>query len=596
MLAVRDLAVRYDVSQNGAERAVVRAVDGVSFDVRRGEALGIIGESGSGKTSLALAMLGLLPDADVRGEVRLGGEPLPLGDRSAMRRYQWRRMALVFQGAGSSFDPVYRIGQQIIEPMLTHLDIDQRTAQARARELLARVGLAPHYLERYPHQMSGGEKQRALIAMALSCQPDVLVLDEPLAGQDILTRIALIDLFQRLKNDGLALVVIAHDLSDVARLADRIAVMYAGQIVETGPTGPVLDDPAHPYTWGLVNAYPLITRAKDLWGIRGSPPDPTALPQGCRFHPRCTQAVEECRLADVSLAPTSADFGGDGRSVACHLGGIRALLRVEGLSKTFRDGGHQAQAVRGASMVVREGEVVALVGQSGSGKTTLARLVVGLESPDEGSVVFQGEDLLARGGKARKKWCGRVQLIFQDPFEALSPRMTVAELVREPLDVRRLGSLGERDERVLAALRAVNLPTDYGFLRRHTHQLSGGQLQRVAIARALVLDPKLVIADEPVSMLDASERAKVLQLLKRLQNERGMALLLISHDLALVRKVADRIAVMHRGEIVEQRPSHLLLESPRHEQTRAMVSAARSLLAGQGSDVAALERLSPLAG
>lgn len=577
MLDIRDLRVHYRPASTGGHDRPVRALDGVSLRLSRGEALGIVGETGSGKSTLALTLMGLATGATIRGEALFQGRPLPLSDEAAMRAVRWRRIALAFQSAGSAFDPVYPIGRQIAEPVLTHLEIDPRDAEARARALLAQVGLPANRFDHYPHQLSGGEKQRAMIAMALSCEPELLILDEPTSGLDAMTRSAIVEMLHRLRRERtLTMILISHNLADVASLTDRTAVFYAGRVIEVGQTADLLDDPGHPYTWGLVNAYPLMTRAKDLAGIRGALPDPTDPPAGCLFHPRCTQVVDRCREEVPALLPPSA-AGGRGRLVACHLGGVLTLLAVDGLRKTFGNGrgsGAQIEAVRGACLTVREGEVVGLIGQTGSGKTTLARLIVGLESPDGGRVIFEGQELTAGNGSG--PW--RIQLIFQDPFEALSPRLTVLELVREPLDIRRSGTRQEREARVRAALEAVNLPTTPDFLGRYSHELSGGQMQRVAIARALVVEPKLILADEPVSMLDASEQAKVLQLLKHLQNERGLAMLLISHDLALVRKVADRIAVMHAGEIVEQGAAHRILTAPQHPYTRSLIAKSMGVL------------------
>ncbi|HSJ56221.1 MAG TPA: oligopeptide/dipeptide ABC transporter ATP-binding protein, partial [Anaerolineae bacterium] len=450
--------------------------------------------------------------------------------------------------------------------------------QTRALSLMAQMGLRPELFDAHPHQLSGGEKKRAMIAMALSCEPELLILDEPTTGLDVVARRELFELLAGLRaRQRTTLIVISHDLGDLARLTDQTAVFYAGQLIEIAETTTLLDDPCHPYSWGLVNAYPIMTRTKDLGGIRGELPDPTDPPAGCRFHPRCTQAAPRCREEVPVLGAPAPMYAGRARRVACHLGGVRTLLSVQALQKTFRDGrGRSTAAVRGASLTIREGELVGLVGPSGSGKTTLARLVVGLETADGGRVYFEGQELAA--GHGLNGATGRIQLIFQDPFEALSTRMTVLELVREPLDVQRRGSRGEREAAVLDALKSVSLPTTEQFTARYTHELSGGQLQRVAIARALVLRPKLILADEPVSMLDASEQAKVLRLIKRVQNERGMGLLLVSHDLALVRKVADRIAVMQAGEIVEMGPSDRIVTSPQHPYSMTLVEASHALL------------------
>ncbi len=577
LLSVRDLRVHFPTPDG-----IVRAVDGVSFDLAAGEALGIIGETGSGKTSIARALLGLHPPGTTTGSIQLAEQELIGLAEDAWRAVRWRRIALAPQNAGNAFDPVYRIGEQIAEPLREHLNLAPVEALAHALLLARQVGLEPRHLAAYPHQLSGGEKQRALLAMALCCNPQILVVDEPTSGQDMLARGEVIALLRELRAErGMSLLIISHDLAAVAQLANRVAVLYAGKLTEVGPAAEVIEAPRHPYTWGLRNAYPSMTTARDLAGIRGEPPDPLHPPSGCRFHPRCTQAVELCRQAEPELRPDGQRSAVSGqnnevRFIACHLGGLQTLLRATDLRKTFSTNGSGAkvEAVRGAGIEVYEGEVVALVGQTGSGKSTLARLIVGLEQGESGRIELEGQDLAALSGPQLAAMRRRIQYIAQDPFDALSPRLTVAEIVREPLEVQRLGTRAEQDAVVRSVLRAVGLPTTPEFLARHTHELSGGQLQRVAIARALALDPKLLIADEPVSMLDPSEQARVILLLKQIQNERGMGLLLISHDLALVRKVADRIAVMRQGEIVECGPASRIIAGPQHAYTRALLAAA----------------------
>ncbi|MFN3762235.1 MAG: dipeptide ABC transporter ATP-binding protein [Anaerolineae bacterium] len=572
MLIVQGLQVTFPVDG----RAGIRAVDGVSFELGKGDALGIVGETGAGKTTLARALLGLHPPEWVRGSIRLDGRELVGLSEGEWRAIRWRRIALVIQSVGTALDPVYRVGEQIIEPMRFHLGLSPAEMQARAEELARRVGLEPRHLRAYPHQLSGGEKQRALLAMALSCDPDVLVLDEPFSGQDTLSRARLLGLLEQLRRDQrTGLLLISHDLSAVARLAEQTAVLYAGKLVEIGPTEAVFGDPRHPYTWGLVHSYPDMSTARDLRGIRGRPPDPDHPPTGCRFHPRCTQVVERCRHEEPPLVEVA------GRRVACHLGGLQTLLRAEGLRKIFflnnSRSPDRVEAVQDVSLEIREGEVVALVGETGSGKTTLGQMLVGLLSPDGGRVILEGQDLTAARGEERRRRFRRIQLVPQDPFDAVNPRMTVAEIVREPLDIQKVGTPQEREEKARRVLEAVGLPTDPAFLSRRADELSGGQLQRVVIARALVLDPKLLIADEPVAMLDPSEQARVVNLLKEIQTERGLALLLISHDLALVRKVADRILVMQRGRIVEEGPGNRVITSPSHEHTRALIEGAPRL-------------------
>jgi peptide/nickel transport system ATP-binding protein len=566
LLAIQDLRVTFESSAPGSPP--VYAVDGVSFSLDAGASLAIVGETGSGKTTLARALLGLHPAGSISGEELTGL------DENGWRALRWQRIALAVQNAGTAFDPVYRMGEQIVEPLREHLRLSKTDAWARAAALVEQVGLAERHLRAYPYQLSGGEKQRLMLAMALSCDPDLLIVDEPTSGQDMLSRAHIIALLRRIRQEtGTSLLIISHDLAAVAQLADHVAVLYAGKLAELGTARDVLTTPRHPYSWGLLNAYPNMTTARDLSGIRGQMPDPTRPPIGCRFQPRCTQAVALCRTTEPLLEKHH------NRLVACHLGGLQTLLKAGDLHKAFSTNGHHGpaeliQAVHGVSLEVLEGEVVGVVGETGSGKTTLGRLLVGLLEPDAGAIQFEGEDLTAVNGKMLKHLRRRIQVIPQDPFDSVSPHLPVLHIVREPLDVQGMGTRAERDAEVHHALDAVSLPTSDDFLARRPHELSGGQLQRVVIARALVLHPKLIVADEPVSMLDASEQAKLITLLKAIQNERGMGLLLISHDLALVRKVADRILVMREGQIVEQGPTSQIVTHPQHDYTRALLGAA----------------------
>jgi peptide/nickel transport system ATP-binding protein len=359
-------------------------------------------------------------------------------------------------------------------------------------------------------------------------------------------------------------------------------VMYRGWLAEVGPARAVLDRPRHPYSWALLNARPTLASVKDLRGIRGDPPNPTEVASGCPFAGRCTQEIDICRVGRPPLMPPTGEDGE--RMVACVRGGVVPVLVGRNLSKAYAVRGgfgrrEEVTAVDRVSVEVLEGEVVGLVGASGAGKSTLSSMLVRLLEPDEGSVELEGRDLLAATGPELKAARRRVQLLFQDPFEALSARLTVGQAVREPLEVQGLGGAEEQDRRVRTMLRAARLPADDDFLARHTHELSGGQLQRVALARALVLEPKLLVADEPVSMLDPSEQAKVLQLLKQLQVDRGMAMVLVSHDLASVLRIADRVLVMDGGRVVEEGTGSDLLMAPRHPATRALLDAAgRDLL------------------
>ncbi len=555
----------------------VRAVAGVTLSVAPGECLGVLGESGSGKSTLANALLGLVDQSSVEGGMLLGDLDLTVLDEERWRAVRWRRIAMSFQST-ASLNPVLRVGDQVAEPLQVHLGLDRRSALERVTEALAEVGLGGWAAPRYPNELSGGQRRLVLLAMALVCDPEVLLLDEPTVGLDPVTRQQVLAVLGRVREAGTtAMVVLGHDADALDVLADRVAVLYRGWLAETGPIESVLHDPRSPYSWALLNARPTLASLKDLRGIRGDPPDPTEVPGGCPFLGRCTQAVAGCEESRPPMVAPEGEAGD--RLVACVRGGLVPLLSVRGLRKAYRSRGgllrtDQVAAVDGVDLDVRGGEVVGLVGPTGAGKSTLAMLMVRLLEPDAGTVTLEGRDLLAARGEELRAARGRVQLLFQDPFEALSPRMTVGEVVREPLDVQKLGRAEERDLRVRSVLADVRLPGHDAFLARHTHELSGGQLQRVGLARALVLEPTLLVADEPVSMLDPSEQAKMIQLLKHLQVERGMAMVLVSHDLSVVLRVADRVVVLDEGRIVEQGPGNRVFTSPLHPVTRTLLSAA----------------------
>lgn len=582
LLSVKDLRVTYPGPHP------VRAVDGISFSLAQGQCLGVLGESGSGKSTLAKALLGLVDEATVEGRVLLGDLDLGSLDEEDWREVRWRRIAMSFQST-TALNPVLRVGDQVAEPLEVHLGMDSAQAAERAAELLEDVGLAADHARRYPNQMSGGQRRLALVAMAMACDPEVLILDEPTVGLDPVTRAKVLAVLGRLRRSGTtAMIILGHDADALEVVADQVIVVYRGWLAETGPAQVVLDQPRNPYSWALLNARPTLASVKDLRGIRGDPPDPTEPAVGCPFMGRCTQSIAPCADGTPVLV---APEGEDGeRLVSCVRGGLVSVLAARCLRKAYRlrtgvAHSEQAMAVDGVDLDVREGEVLGLVGATGAGKTTLGQLLVRLLDPDAGTIRFEGRDLLAMSGAQLKAARRRVQMLFQDPSEALPARLTIAEAVREPLDVQKLGSPADRDFLVRATLATCRLPADDAFLDRHAHELSGGQLQRVALARALILGPKLLVADEPVSMLDPSEQAKMIQLLKHLQVERGMAMVFVSHDLAVVLRVADRVAVLDRGRVVEQAASREILVSPRHEVTRALLAAAgRDALFGRASD------------
>jgi peptide/nickel transport system ATP-binding protein len=560
----------------------VRAVAGVSLTVEPGECLGVLGESGSGKSTLARAVLGLAPEATVEGTVRLGDVELSKLNEDHWREVRWKRIALGFQST-SALNPVLRIGQQLAEPLRIHLEMGRDEASRRADELLGEVGLGPWASGRFPRELSGGQRRLCLLAMALACRPDVIILDEPTAGLDPSTRNRVLSLLGAVREAGTSLVVLSHDADALEMLADRVAVLYRGWLAEIGPRADVLGDPRNPYSWALLNARPTLASVKDLRGIRGTPPNPGEVADGCPFYGRCHQSRDElCTHGEPPLVPPHGEDGP--RLVACSRGGVVALLAARGLRKSYSSGGllgrkETLTVVDGISLDVREGEVVGLVGSTGAGKSTLGMLLVRLLEADGGTVTFDGHDLFTASGDGLKRLRAQVQMLFQDPFESLSPRLTVAQAVQEPLDVQQRGDAATRRALVERAVADCRLPTDEAFMGRHTHELSGGQLQRVALARALVLEPRLLIADEAVSMLDPSEQAKMIQLLKHLQVERGMAMIFISHDLSVVLRVADRVLVLADGRIVEEGAGGPMLARPRHAVTRSLLSAAgRDLL------------------
>ena len=561
LLEVRDLAVCF-----GSE---VEALRGVSFDLERGESLAVVGETGSGKSTLASCLAGLVQPPEARGSVLLDGTDVLGATPEELRALRWERVAVGLQGA--PFNPVATVGAQVAEPIRDRRRLTSDHAHARARELATEVLLDPTLLDRYPHQLSGGERRRATLAMVLALDPDLVVLDEPTAGLDPDTRHQLVAAIARLAQvREFALVVISHDLPDMTRLAHRTMVLYAGEAMEVGATSRVVRDPTHPYTWALVNTYPVMSTTKDLRPIRGRPPDPRSVPPGCPFHPRCTQAEPVCWERHPPLIASR------GREVACHFGGLKTLLEARDVTKTFRDGGRRVSAVRGVSLTVREGEAVGIIGPSGSGKTTLARILTGQLAPDGGEVVLEGAPLPTSWRKQARQLRRRIQLVMQDPWDALSPRLTVRQLVAEAVELAGAGDRSRCDAEVAEALDSVGLPSSGAFLDTGSHELSGGQLQRVVLARALAARPKLLVADEPTSMLDASEQARLLVVLRERQIERGLGLVVVSHDMAIVRKVTDRIVVLDRGRVVEEGSSQRVSSSPRTPTAQRLIDASPS--------------------
>ncbi|MDN7024377.1 ABC transporter ATP-binding protein [Methanoculleus sp. FWC-SCC1] len=559
-LEVKDLKCHYNT-----DTSVVPAVDGISLSLEAGEIVGVIGESGSGKTTLGLSIMRLLDGlASVSGTIVYKGTDITHLPEPEIDRIRWKDIAIVFQNNLDILNPVMTVGKQVVEPLLKHEEIPVREAQARCADLFRTVGLDPVWMDAYPHQLSGGMRQRVLLAMALSCDPKLLILDEVTSALDAFTRKEIRDLLIDLqKKNGYSMILISHDLSFVSSLASRMIVLYAGRVVESGPTVDIINAPRHPYTRGLVHSTPDIFVYKDLWGIPGESASEDGH-AGCPFSRRCTQPIEICRTS-----PPRLQSCGDGREVACHRGGIATLLRADAVHFRYPLPGRKTlHAVNGVDMDVCEGEVLAIVGQTASGKSTLAHILAGILRPESGEVRFM--DGAVHSGNNGHRF-GGIQIVFQDPFSSTSNRFTVLDAVREPFDINRIGTAAERLDMTREALKLVRLPPTDEFLGKYCGALSGGQRQRVALARAMIMKPRLLIADEITSALDVSTAANVLRLLKGLQNRRGFAMIYISHDLSLTLKIADRIAVMDAGRIIEIGNAHEVMLHPRDDRTKRLI-------------------------
>ena len=600
ILQVQDLRTHFVTS-----RGVVRAVDGVSLEVAAGETVGVVGESGCGKTMLALSILRLVPEPGrvVSGRVLFAGRDVLTMDDEALRNLRGAHIAVSFQDPMTALNPIMRIGSQVEEAMTAHGRVSPREAASRVVPLLGRVRIpaAEHRVHDYPHQFSGGMRQRVLISMGMSNEPELLIADEATTALDVTAQAQTMRLLAELNaNLGTGVVLITHNMALVAGFCQRVIVMYAGRIVEDGPVEAIFNRPQHPYTWHLLRSVPRVDRLRrSLASIPGAPPDLSRPPTACRFHPRCAFRENRCVLEEPPLdevAPgqrsrcwvlmrnvadsltnghgsesEGPEAGRAERPANAEHGGETLILRAEGLRKYFADpGGSPVLAVDGVSLDVHRGGTLGLIGESGCGKSTLARLIAGLVPPTAGRVVFDGHDLARVGERELRRLRRHLQIIFQDPFSSLNPRMKVASIVAEPLANLGGGREGRR-RRVLELLMEVGL--DANLADRYPHELSGGQRQRVGIARALAPSPSLVVCDEPVSGLDVSIQAQIINLLRRLQRQMNLTYVFVSHDLGVVRHLCDRVAVMYLGKIVEIAPVAELYDRPQHPYTRALIDA-----------------------
>lgn len=610
-LEVRDLATHFP-----SRRSVVRAVDGVDLEVLPGESLGLVGESGCGKSVTALSIAGLVPSAGrrVRGSVVLDGRDISHLREREWRRFRGKEIGFVFQDPVSSLNPRIKVGEQIAEVVRIHERVARREAQMRAVEAMASVKL-PHPRERYddyPHQLSGGMSQRVMIAMAIVCRPAILIADEPTTALDVTTQADVLGLLADLQQEsGMSLLLISHDIGVVREICDRVVVMYAGRIVETGDIDRVLASPRHPYTFSLLRC---VLRGDTPWrarlpAIEGAPPNLRRTFEECRFVERCDRARSDCALHEPVL--TADGLGGafacffpisstltpptpeparapapvsirDPRHDAKHAGPADALL-LDHVSKDYRSGESLVRlgrsivirAVSDVTLRVTRGETFGLVGETGAGKSTLGKIIAGLEIPTHGAVQVAETLIASLRGAQLRDYRRSVHIVFQEPYASFDPRLRVGSIVGEPLEIHQIGSRRDRSIRIADVMEMVGL--DPHDRRKYPHEFSGGQLQRIGLARGLVAEPALLVLDEPVSALDLSIRAQITNLLLELQNRTQTTYFVISHDLLGLKHISDRVGVMYAGRLVEVGPSEDIYRSPAHHYTAQLIASVPTL-------------------
>jgi peptide/nickel transport system ATP-binding protein len=594
VLEVNDLAVSFPT-----EEGRVTAVRALSYQVSAGEVLGIVGESGSGKSVSSLAVMGLLPpQARITGSIRFQGRELLGRSDAELSQIRGQRIAMIFQDPLSALTPVYTVGDQVAEALLVHGTLSKQAASARAVELLDLVGIpdAARRAQAFPHEFSGGMRQRVVIAMAIANDPDLIIADEPTTALDVTVQAQVLAVLATAREvTGAGIVLITHDLGVVAGFADRVQVMYAGRTVETGPVEDIFYHPRMPYTRGLLGSIPRVDAGQrlPLVPIEGQPPSLVRLPPGCPFAPRCPLVIDHCHTTEPDLLPVSGTH-----QCACHRSGevaatpppvsgdtshdlyrhSRVVLRVEHLVRHYpvrkgtilRRQVGTVRAVDDISFELREQETLGLVGESGCGKTSALMEILNLAAPAQGRIEVLGTDVSALDRRRRLQLRRDLQVVFQDPIASLDPRLPVFDVLAEPLRTHGVPA-AEIRQRVPELLHLVGLRA--GHASRYPAEFSGGQRQRIGIARALALDPKVLVLDEPVSALDVSIQAGVINLLEELQARLGLAMLFVAHDLAVVRHIADRVAVMYLGKIVEIGPVDGVYHAPQHPYTQALLSA-----------------------
>ena len=598
-----------DVTYLTRKRPPVKAVRGVSLTIGPGEFVGLVGESGSGKSTLGNATIRLLsrPGEITGGTVSFDGTDITAMGEDRLRPMRWRDISTVFQSSMNSLNPVMPIEAQFRDAIQAHSRATNAQVRERVAELLTMVDIDPSFMRFYPHELSGGMKQRVALALALALEPKFVLLDEPTTGLDVVVQRAILERLRVIQREqGFAVLLISHDLGSVLEFSDRVMVMYAGEIVEEQAAADMLRHPRHPYSRGLLGSYASPTaKTIAITYIPGRPPDLSKPHEGCLYFPRCVDALPSCRTNAPALMPL-----GDGR-VACHVAimqaeagqlpeqqgrdwrsqaagaiftkhtvpkdptGAEDVLRFEGVSKLYtRRRGlktSRIQAVDDVSFVLSKGHVTALVGQSGSGKSTIAKLVTGIERPDTGEIRFGDVRVDQLGRRGLRDFRKHIQMVFQDPYSSLNPAHTILSTLMRPLINHKGMSRGRARARALELLETVGLTPPERFGSRHPHQLSGGQRQRIVIARALAPEPEIIIADEPISSLDVSIRAEILELLDGLVREQGIAMLYITHDLLSARLLADDIIVLNEGKIVETGKAEDVIANPQHAYTQLLL-------------------------